>query len=93
MGSLADLYVEKMRFEAVKCMSRSYRPSVPVVYIAQVLGFPSLGSPEEVGENKFSISSRVEDCVEWLRAHGANLNEDSNGEMQLDTKVRIFNMF
>ncbi|KVI09734.1 hypothetical protein Ccrd_011860 [Cynara cardunculus var. scolymus] len=25
----ADLYVEKMRYAAVKCMTRSYRPTLP----------------------------------------------------------------
>ncbi|ONM15972.1 SAC3 family protein A [Zea mays] len=34
-----DLYVERMHFEAMKCMSRSYRPTVPVGYVAQILGF------------------------------------------------------
>ncbi|XP_078429823.1 SAC3/GANP/Nin1/mts3/eIF-3 p25 family isoform X2 [Wolffia australiana] len=36
---LMDLYVEKMRFEAIKCMSKSYRPTVPVSFVSQILGF------------------------------------------------------
>nr|GEX98457.1 SAC3 family protein A isoform X1 [Tanacetum cinerariifolium] len=38
---LMDLYVEKMRYAAVKCMTRSYRPTLPVSYVAQILGFQS----------------------------------------------------
>lgn len=29
----------------------------------------------------------VEECEEWLRAHGAVLTVDNNGELQLDAKV------
>ncbi|THF97978.1 hypothetical protein TEA_026785 [Camellia sinensis var. sinensis] len=32
---LMDLYVEKMRYTTVRCVSRSSRPTVPVSYIAQ----------------------------------------------------------
>ncbi|KAI3926853.1 hypothetical protein MKX01_032768 [Papaver californicum] len=32
---LMDLYVEKMRFEAVKCMSQSFCPTVPVAFVTQ----------------------------------------------------------
>ncbi|KAK1256883.1 hypothetical protein QJS04_geneDACA024123 [Acorus gramineus] len=60
---LMDLYVEKMRFEAVKCISRAYRPTVPVTFISEVLGFASdekdVDGPEE--------------CEEWLRAHAIEL--------------------
>ncbi|EPS70062.1 hypothetical protein M569_04700, partial [Genlisea aurea] len=66
-----DLYVEKMRYGAVKSMSRSYRPTVPVPYISQILGF----------------SNGSEDCIEWLKAHGASLVSESSGEFLLDTKV------
>ncbi|PSS33457.1 SAC3 family protein like [Actinidia chinensis var. chinensis] len=82
---LMDLYVEKMRYTAVKCVSRSYRPTVPVSYIARVLGFtkalPKLGTTEE------NDSSGLEECVEWLKAHGACLVSDNIGDMQLDTKA------
>ncbi|KAK8479588.1 hypothetical protein V6N11_070556 [Hibiscus sabdariffa] len=82
---LMDLYVEKMRYKAVSCMSRSYRPQVPVSYIAQVLGFGSGMPPNEgCGEKD---SDGLDDCVEWLKAHGASLVADSNGEMQLDSKA------
>ncbi|CAI9091514.1 OLC1v1026570C1 [Oldenlandia corymbosa var. corymbosa] len=80
---LMDLYVEKMRYTAVKCISRSYRPTVPVAYIAQVLGF---SSNEKENEG-------VEECVEWLKAHGATLTKDSSGEMLLDAKVSMSNLF
>ncbi|KAL9249757.1 SAC3 family protein A-like protein [Drosera capensis] len=81
---LMDLYVEKMRFEAVKCMSRAYRPTVPVSYIAYVLGFNSLpaveGSYEKEGEG-------MEECADWLRAHGACVITDAEGEQHFDTKA------
>ena len=83
----ADLYVEKMRYKAVSCMSRSYRPQVPVSYIAQVLGFSS-SMPTNGGTDE-NDSDGLEDCVDWLKAHGACLVADSNGEMQLDTKVLL----
>lgn len=73
-----------MRYKAVSCMSRSYRPMIPVSYIAQVLGFASTG---EGNEEKESEGSGLEECVEWLKAHGACLTTDNNGEMQLDAKV------
>lgn len=81
----ADLYVEKMRFKAVSCMSRSYRPTVPVSYIARVLGFTTMLLANEDSEDKDLYG--IEECVEWLKAHGACLITDNNGEMQLDTKV------
>jgi hypothetical protein len=74
---LTDLYVERMRFEAIKCISKSYRPTVPVVYIARILGFLLNGD------------DRLEECEIWLKAHGAILSLDNSGELQIDTKVMI----
>ncbi|OVA09971.1 SAC3/GANP/Nin1/mts3/eIF-3 p25 [Macleaya cordata] len=88
---LMDLYVEKMRFEAVKCMSRSYRPTVPVAFIAQVLGFTSLSQTTEGSEEK--DVDGLEECEEWLKAHGACLNVDNSGEMQLDTKASSTSLY
>ncbi|XP_058182400.1 SAC3 family protein A isoform X2 [Rhododendron vialii] len=82
---LMDLYVEKMRFAAVRSMSRSYRPTVPVSYIAQVLGFTSALPTAETSEEK--DPDVLEECVEWLKAHGACLTVENTGEMQLDTKA------
>ncbi|KAJ8627229.1 hypothetical protein MRB53_020536 [Persea americana] len=87
---LMDLYVEKMRFEAVRCMSRSYRPTVPVAFVAQVLGFTS-NATMEVSEEK--DTDGLEECDEWLRAHGASIIVDSNGEKQLDTKVSSSSLY
>ncbi|PRQ58968.1 hypothetical protein RchiOBHm_Chr1g0365011 [Rosa chinensis] len=78
---LMDLYVEKMRFKAVSCMCRSYRPTIPVSYVAQILGFTPTN--EESGEKD---SEGLEECIEWLKLHGACLAADNNGEMQLDAK-------
>lgn len=39
----------------------------------------------EVSEEK--DTDGLEECDEWLRAHGASIIVDSNGEKQLDTKV------
>ncbi|XP_028059333.1 SAC3 family protein A-like [Camellia sinensis] len=50
---LMDLYVEKMRYTTVRCVSHSSRPTVPVSYIAQVLGFTN-ASPIEITEEKDS---------------------------------------
>ncbi|KAK9282710.1 hypothetical protein L1049_010930 [Liquidambar formosana] len=88
---LMDLYVEKMRYEAVKCMSRSYRPSVPVSYIAQVLGFTSV-LPIIEGSDEKDMDG-LEECVEWLKAHGACLIPDNTGEMLLDTKASSSSLY
>ena len=80
-----DLYVERMRFEAIKCMSKSYRPTVPVRYAARVLGFTRV---VEVCEAE--VADGLEECEEWLKAHGAILAVDgNNGELQIDTKVNL----
>jgi hypothetical protein len=85
---LMDLYVEKMRYAAVKCMSRSYRPTIPVSYIAQVLGF---GTQDSVTDDKDGL----EECVEWMKAHGASLTPDNNnlGEIMLDTKASTLTLY
>uniref|UniRef100_A0A803P2Q1 PCI domain-containing protein n=1 Tax=Cannabis sativa TaxID=3483 RepID=A0A803P2Q1_CANSA len=83
-----DLYVEKMRFKAVSCISRSYRPTLPVSYISQVLGFSSVSS-----ENDEKDSDGLEECIEWLKAHGACLIADNNGEVQLDAKASTSTLF
>ncbi|XP_057789186.1 SAC3 family protein A isoform X2 [Salvia miltiorrhiza] len=82
---LMDLYVEKMRYAAVKCISRSYRPTVPVSYISQILGFSSAMPTSEPSDEK--EVEGVEECMEWLKAHGACLISDGSEEMLLDTKV------
>ncbi|CAL4973273.1 unnamed protein product [Urochloa decumbens] len=79
---LMDLYAERMRFEAIKCMSKSYRPTVPVRYAAQVLGFVGI---DEVCET--NGADGLEKCKKWLKAHGAVLSVDNNGEVQIDSKV------
>ncbi|KAG9145352.1 hypothetical protein Leryth_008270 [Lithospermum erythrorhizon] len=84
---LMDLYVEKMRYAAVKCMSRSYRPTVPVTYIAEVLGF--LTSTEANSEDL----DGVDECVEWLKAHGGCLIEDNSGEIVLDAKASSSSLY
>ncbi|KAF3972591.1 hypothetical protein CMV_003914 [Castanea mollissima] len=88
---LMDLYVEKMRYKAVSCMSRSYRPTIPVSYIAQVLGFITARPRNEGSDVK--DSDGLGECVDWLKAHGACLIADNNGEMQLDTKASCASLF
>ncbi|KAI7997460.1 SAC3 family protein A [Camellia lanceoleosa] len=81
---LMDLYVEKIRYTAVRCVSRSCRPTVPISYIAQIVGFTN-ASPIETTEEK--DSDGLEECVEWLKAQSAWLATENIGEMQLDTRV------
>ncbi|XP_027104574.2 SAC3 family protein A isoform X2 [Coffea arabica] len=88
---LMDLYVEKMRYAAVKCMSRSYRPTIPVAYISQVLGFGNASPTTEASDEK--ERDGVEECAEWLKAHGACLSNDNAGEMLLDTKVSMSSLY
>jgi len=63
---LMDLYAERMRFEAIKCMSKSYRPTVPIRYAAQILGFVGI---DEVYET--NGADGLEEFKKWLKAHGA----------------------
>ncbi|XP_062154759.1 SAC3 family protein A isoform X2 [Alnus glutinosa] len=88
---LMDLYVEKMRYKAVSCMSRSYRPTIPVSYITQVLGFATATPRNEGSDEK--DSDGLGECVDWLKAHGACFIEDNNGDMQLDTKASCSSLF
>ncbi|OEL13694.1 SAC3 family protein A [Dichanthelium oligosanthes] len=85
---LMDLYVERMRFEAIKCMSKSYCPTVPVRYSAQVLGFVGI---DEVCEGNGAVG--LEECKKWLKAHGAVLSVDNSGEVQIDTKVSSTSLY
>lgn len=81
LSLVADLYVEKMRFEAVKCMARSYRPTIPVSFLARTLGFTGTVGAE--GE-----TDGLEDCEEWLRCHGSHLQyESGSNELVMDAKV------
>lgn len=73
-----------MRYTAVRCISRSYRPTLPVAYIAQILGFSSVLLPAEPSDEK--DANGLEECAEWLKAHGACLM-DNTGNFLLDTKV------
>ncbi|KAL2609397.1 hypothetical protein R1flu_027970 [Riccia fluitans] len=86
---LMEMYAEKMRFEAVKCMARSYRPSLSVPFIARSLGFTTI---VEGGEEK--EADGVEECEEWLKLHGADINFDSDAnESVLNTKISSTSLF
>lgn len=85
-----DLYVEKMRYKAVNCMCRSYRPHLPVSYISQVLGFSTGVATNGVSNERETDAS--EECSEWLKAHGASIVTDNNGDMLLDTKVCLISI-
>ena len=74
-----------MRYKAVNCMCRSYRPTVPISYVSEVLGFSPVMASNEVSDEK-DVES-FEECVEWLKAHGASIISDNNGDILLDTKV------
>eukprot|EP00258_Populus_trichocarpa_P046438 XP_024462457.1 SAC3 family protein A isoform X2 [Populus trichocarpa] len=87
---LMDLYVEKMRYKAVSCMSRSYRPTIPISYIAQVLGF---SRTSDGNDEKDSDGSGLVECVEWMNTHGACLTTDNSGEIQLDTKASSSSLY
>ncbi|XP_047165854.1 SAC3 family protein A isoform X4 [Vigna umbellata] len=82
---LMDLYVEKMRYKAVTCMCRSYRPTLPVSYISQVLGFSTGAAISGASDER--DTDALEECSEWLKAHGASIITDNNGDTLLDTKV------
>ncbi|KAK7343261.1 hypothetical protein VNO77_11874 [Canavalia gladiata] len=87
---LMDLYVEKMRYKAVSCMCRSYRPTVPVSYVSQVLGFSTTATN---GVSNERDSDALDECLEWLKAHGASIITENSGDMLLDTKVSSSSLF
>lgn len=66
-------------------MSKSCRPTIPVSYLVQVLGFTGASS-EGIDEKE---TEGMEECLEWLKSHGANIITDSNGDVLLDTKVSV----
>jgi hypothetical protein len=86
-----DLYVEKMRYKAVTCMCRSYRPTVPVSYVSQVLGFSTAAATNEANDEKEATA--MEECLEWLKSHGASIIADNSGDMMVDTKVCLILLF
>ncbi|WJX15480.1 hypothetical protein P8452_05619 [Trifolium repens] len=88
---LMDLYVEKMRYKAVTCMCRSYRPTVPVSYVSQVLGFSTAAATNEANVEKEATA--MEECLEWLKSHGASIIADNGGDMMVDTKVSSTSLF
>lgn len=75
-----------MRYKAVTCMCRSYRPTVPVSYVSQVLGFSTAMAANGASDEN-DAAAALEECLEWLKAHGASTITDNNGDMLLDTKV------
>lgn len=74
-----------MRYKAVNCMCRSYRPTLPVSYISQVLGFSTGGAINGASDER--DTDALEECSEWLKAHGASIITDNNGDTLLDAKV------
>ena len=83
---LMDIHIEKMRFEAAKCMTRSYRPTIPVASVARALGF--------ITESSSGETEGVEDCEEWLRAHGAHVQFDSSSsEVVVEAKLSTSSLF
>ncbi|XP_062179848.1 SAC3 family protein A-like isoform X2 [Phragmites australis] len=86
---LMDLYVERIRFEAMKCMSKSYRLTVPVGYVAHILGFLRSDSEGCV----INGDDGSEECEIWLKAHGAVLSVDNGGELQIDMKASAATLY
>lgn len=75
-----------MRFEALRCMTRAYRPTLQASYIGRILGFIGFGASESSSERD---QEELDECEEWLRAHGAVLVNDNEGELCMDCKVRV----
>jgi hypothetical protein len=80
-----------MRFEAVKCMTRSYRPTIPVASVARSLGFTA--EPSSEGEPE-GVAEGVEECEEWLRGHGAHVQfYNSSSELVVEAKLSSTSLF
>jgi hypothetical protein len=78
----ADLRVEKVRFEAIKRMTKAYRPHLHVSKVARILGFG-----QEMCSSAEVTPVELEECEEWLTSHGATVITDK-GELLVDSKVR-----
>ncbi|KAI4384451.1 hypothetical protein MLD38_002607 [Melastoma candidum] len=88
---IMDQYADKMRYRAVTCICKSHRPTVPVSYIAQVLGFTHTVAATDGNDEK--ESDGLEECAGWLKAHGACLISDNSGETQLDSKASASTLY
>ncbi|KAI4382857.1 hypothetical protein MLD38_008765 [Melastoma candidum] len=88
---IMDQYADKMRYRAVTCICKSHRPTVPVSYIAQILGFAHTMAATD--ENDEKESDGLEECAAWLKAHGACLISDNSGEAQLDSKASATTLY
>eukprot|EP00897_Mesotaenium_endlicherianum_P000311 jgi/Mesen1/10280/ME000789S09556 len=80
---LMEMHVETMRYDAVQCMAKAYRPSLPVAHIAATLAFREdapEAPPEEGGAS-------LHECCDWLKAHGAVLLAEDGPDPQLDAKA------
>eukprot|EP00850_Spirogloea_muscicola_P015466 SM000118S25609 [mRNA] locus=s118:311517:317761:+ [translate_table: standard] len=84
---LMDLYADKMRYAAVHCMTRAYRPSIPITFIARTLAFGDIEATSREGPDELPASEAEEECSEWLKAHGCTLVDTP--VVSLDTKASM----
>eukprot|EP00898_Chlorokybus_atmophyticus_P006931 jgi/Chlat1/7239/Chrsp58S06884 len=83
-ASLMDVYLERARLEACQCITRACRPTIPVEFLVDQLGFKLIEGSE--GEEP------IEACVEWLQQHGAITISLSEGDA-LDCKASTGQLF
>eukprot|EP00850_Spirogloea_muscicola_P015681 SM000122S25788 [mRNA] locus=s122:290865:297556:+ [translate_table: standard] len=88
---LMDLHADKMRYAAVHCMTRAYRPSLPIAFIARTLAFGDIEATSRENPGGLPASEAEEDCSEWLKAHGCTLVDTP--VVSLDTKASMSTLF
>ncbi len=80
-------YSEKARFEAMLCIARACRPTVPVAFLAETLGFAAIEQAEEGADPEAS-------CREWLEGHGAVLALAGDGaEASVDCRASAGSLY
>eukprot|EP00850_Spirogloea_muscicola_P021885 SM000266S09830 [mRNA] locus=s266:50191:56978:- [translate_table: standard] len=88
---LMDLHADKMRYAAVHCMTRAYRPSLPIAFIARTLAFGDIEATSREGSDGLPASEAEEECSEWLKVHGCTLVDTP--VVSLDTKASMSTLF
>jgi len=87
-GYLMQHALEKVRFEGIKCLVRTHRPSLAIESTARFLGFMTEDSS---GDTK---DEAIEECVSWLLAHGACLDQGPEGQYTMfNTKESTDTLF
>ncbi|KAI9344017.1 SAC3/GANP/Nin1/mts3/eIF-3 p25 family-domain-containing protein [Obelidium mucronatum] len=83
---LMDLFIERERIKALKTISRAFRPSLKVSYLAKELGFIVGGENATLmdeGVDSKNVKVGVEDCFSWLKGMGTPFVEGPEEDVEV----------